>query len=175
MTEWWERGGESGDRLITLLAWLIILGTWLRDRQISERLADVEVPHGIQLPLLMLMLVGKRMSSRQWAEAGKSMNELAEVLATRMVESDNRQQELLELQGSLERLAHESSSREKQLVSLQASLESLASESSGREETLVALQQSVTRYTRWLLVLTVVVALTSVASIATAIVIAATQ
>lgn len=175
MTEWWESGDERADRLITLLAWLVIFGTWLRDRQVSERLADVEVPHGFQLPLLMFMLVGKRINSRQWAEAGKSMKDLAETLATRMVESDSRQQELLELEGSLERLARESSDREAQLVTLQASLESLASDSSGREATLVALQQSVTRYTRWLLVLTVVVALTSIGSIATAVVIAATQ
>jgi hypothetical protein len=46
------------------------------------------------------------------------MNEQAEALATRIVESDNRQQELLELQGSLERLAPESSDREERLATL---------------------------------------------------------
>jgi predicted nucleic acid-binding Zn-ribbon protein len=82
-----------------------------------------------------------------------------------MAATDARQQQLVDLQGSLEQLAKDSSSREQQLVDLQSSLERLAHDSSGREETLVALQQSVTRYTKWLLVLTIVVAVIGVGTI----------
>lgn len=175
MAESWEWGGKNGDRLLTALGWVIILGTWLRDREVKQRLADVEVPNGIQLPLMMFLVAAKRERSRQWAKAGESVNEMARVLATRMVEGDERQRQLVDLQASLERLARDSSGREQQLVTLQQSLEGLTRDSSGREEQLVVLQRSVTKYTKWLLALTVVVAVIGVGSIATAIVVAATQ
>jgi len=144
MTEWWERGAERADKLMAAVGWVLVFGSWITDRQIKDRLADVEVPHGAQVTILIFALIGRRIRSRQWTEAAASVNELAEALAKRMVETDARQQELVDLQGSLERLAHESS---------------------GREEILVALQQSLTRYTKWLLVLTVAVALIGVGTI----------
>jgi hypothetical protein len=147
MTEWWERGGEHVDKLMAAVGWMLVLANWMIDRHIKDRLADVEVPHGAQLTILIFALIGRRARNRQWTEASESMNELAEALANRMVATDARQQQLVDLQSSLERLAHESSSR---------------------EETLVALQQSVTRYTRWLLVLTVAVALIGAGTIVVA-------
>ena len=147
MSEWWERGAEPVDRLIEAVGWVIILATWRKERVVKQRLADVEVPNGIQLPVLLFLLSGKRQRSRQWAEAGKSLNELGESLAKRMIATDERQQQLVDLQGSLERLAQSSSER---------------------EETLVALQLSVTRYTKWLLMLTIVVALIGLGTIAVA-------
>lgn len=147
MIEWWERGAERVDKLMAAVGWVLVFANWIADRQIKDRLADVEVPHGAQITILIFALIGRRVRNRQWAKAAESMNELAEALANRMVETDARQQQLVELQGSLERLAHESSDR---------------------EEILVALQQSVTRYTEWLLVLTVVVALIGVGTIVVA-------
>lgn len=147
MPEWWERGAEPVDRLIEAVGWVTIVATWRKERVVKQRLADVEVPNGIQLPVLLFLLSAKRLRSRQWAEAGKSLNELGESLAKRMIATDERQQ---------------------QLVDLQASLERLAQSSSDREETLVALQLSVTRYTKWLLVLSIVVALIGLGTIAIA-------
>jgi hypothetical protein len=154
MDEAWKWDPEHTDRLVTALALAIVVTTWVKDRQISERLADVEVPHGIQLPVLMFALVGRRMRDRQWAEAGKSLNDLGEILAKRMVESDERQKQLLDLQASLERLAQDSTARETRLV---------------------ALQEDVQRYTKWLLRLTVIVAAIGLASIVATIVVTATH
>ena len=114
---------------------------------VKRRLADVEVPNGIQLPVVLFLLNAKRQRSPQWAEAGKSLNELGKSLAKWMIATDERQQQLVDLQGSVERLAQSSS---------------------GREETLAPLQVSVTRYTKWLLSLTIVVALIGLGTIAIA-------
>src|ERR1019366_1705562 len=154
MDEAWKWDPEHTDRLVTALALAIVVTTWVKDRQLSERLADVEVPHGIQLPVLMFALVGRRMRDRQWAEAGKSLNDLGEILAKRMGESDERQKQLLDLQASLERLAQDSTARETRLV---------------------ALQEDVQRYTKWLLRLTVIVAAIGLASIVATIVVTATH
>jgi hypothetical protein len=89
---------ERIDRLLEAFGWAIVLGTWMKDREVKRRLADVEVPNGIQLPVLLFLLSAKRQRDRSWVEAGKSMNELAEVLAKRMVESDERQEQVLDLQ-----------------------------------------------------------------------------
>jgi hypothetical protein len=147
MGDAWEWKPEHTDRLVEVLGFAIVLGTWVKDRKVKQRLADVEVPNGIQLPVLLFLLSAKRQRERSWAEAGKSMTELAEVLAKRMVESDERQKQLLDLQVSLENLARDGK----------------------------VLQASIKTYTKWLLALTVVVALIGVGSIAATIVVAATH
>lgn len=147
MGDAWKWTPEHMDRLLEVLGFAIVLGTWLKDREVKQRLADVEVPNGIQLPVLLFLLSAKRQRDRSWVEAGESMNEVAEALAKRMVESDERQKQLLDLEVSLENLAQE-----------------------GR-----VLQESIRRYTKWLLALTVVVALIGLGSIAATIVLAATH
>ena len=107
MGDAWNWKPEHTDRLLEVLGFASALGTWVKDRQVKQCLADVEVPNGIQLPVLLFLLSGKRQRERSWIEAGKSMNEVAEVLAKRMVESDERQNQLLDLQVSLENLAQD--------------------------------------------------------------------
>lgn len=129
----WQGHPERVDQLLRVLGFAYALGTWLKERKSWQRLADVEVPSRIPIPLMLFSLSAKRERDRAWTEAGQSLNELGRTLATRMVEGDERQKEL------------------------------------------VVLQESVERYTKWLLVLTVVVTLVGIGSIAATIVVAATQ
>jgi hypothetical protein len=67
------------------------------------------------------------------------------------------------------KLPGESDDRQRRFVDLQASLEQLARDGEEREKTLIDLQLSVTRYTRWPVALTIVLAVLGVAAIATTI------
>jgi hypothetical protein len=75
------------------------------------------------------------------------MKELGETLAKRAIESDKRQQQLVDLQASLEGIAQDGK----------------------------VMQASMARYTRWLVILTVAVTGIGIASIAATIVVAATS
>jgi hypothetical protein len=60
MTEWWEHGAERVDKLMAAVGWVLVFANWITDRQIKDRLADVEVPHGAQLTILIFTLIGRR-------------------------------------------------------------------------------------------------------------------
>jgi hypothetical protein len=138
---------EHTDRLIEVLGWAVSLGTWAKDRQVKQRLSDVEVPRGIEMTTLLFLLSAKRQRQRQWDQTAESMEELGEILAKRAIESDKRQQQLVDLQASLEGIAQDGK----------------------------VMQASMARYTRWLVILTVAVTVIGIASIAATIVVAATS
>jgi hypothetical protein len=130
-----------------VLGWAVSLGTWAKDRQVKQRLSDVEVPRGIEMTTLLFLLSAKRQRQRQWDQAAESMKELGETLAKRAIESDKRQQQLVDLQASLEGIAQDGK----------------------------VMQASMARYTRWLVILTVAVTAIGIASIAATVVVAATS
>ena len=57
----------------------------------------VEVPRGVEMTTLLFALSAKRQRQRQWDQAAESMKELGETLAKRAIESDKRQQQLVDL------------------------------------------------------------------------------
>jgi hypothetical protein len=130
-----------------VLGWAVSLGTWAKDRQVKQRLSDVEVPRGIEMTTLLFLLSAKRQRQRQWDQATESMKDLGETLAKRAIESDKRQQQLVDLQASLEDIAQDGK----------------------------VMQASMARYTRWLVILTVAVTVIGIASIAATIIVAATS
>jgi len=138
---------EHTDRVLVVLGWAVSLGTWAKDRQVKQRLSDVEVPRGIEMTTLLFLLSAKRQRQRQWDQATESMKDLGETLAKRAIESDKRQQQLVDLQASLEDIAQDGK----------------------------VMQASMARYTRWLVILTVAVTVIGIASIAATIIVAATS
>jgi len=144
--KWWR--SERGDWALSCVGLALAPLSWIRGRDVSERLADVHVPRGMLLPALMFARIGQRRRERAYEELGDGLSELGTTLATRMRENDQRQQQLVDLQASLERMTREGEQREK---------------------TLVELQVSVTLYTRWLLALTVVLAVLGIGTIGVAI------
>jgi hypothetical protein len=120
---WWR--GEKADRASLITGYAILVLTWIRDRKVAERLADVEIPHGMLIPTLLAAWVGQRRRNRAWAALTRSMVEVANALTARMRQSDERSKQLLELQASIERLAREGDVRDRHLLDLQASIEGL--------------------------------------------------
>ncbi len=131
----WRR--HPGDVALLVGGWLMVLWAWVADRKVKDRLADVEVPHGVLLPIVMFTLIGQRRRDRVSARFGTATGEFGTFIGTRMRDTDERQQRLVELQASLEELTRAGEQRERRMV---------------------ALQESVERYTRVLVILTVVLA-----------------
>lgn len=123
--------------------------TWVRERRLWQRLADLEVPSGG-----LLILVGA-LRMRQLALKGPindlrdSMSELGDLIGKRLVQSDKRSAELLAAQRSMETMAQEADQRDKTLVELQVNIVDL---------------------TRWLVRLTIALGVIGVAGIAATIV-----
>ena len=113
--------GQSGSRTVSD-----------RDRIGWEPLAAVQVPKGILWLALIAIRIRQRKTSQAIERFSQATDTLGTLLGTRMRETDERQQQLLDLQVSVEKL------------------------------------------TRWLVALTIVVALGGIASIAVALVVAIT-
>lgn len=96
--------GEFGDRVLAVAGWAIALSAWARDRKVSQRLADLEVPHAIKLPVLLFIRIRQRRTDRASAELSKSLAELGSVLGARMRENDERDERVLRLTESMESL-----------------------------------------------------------------------
>jgi hypothetical protein len=86
------------------LGWLMFILVTLRDRNIWQRLADVEIPNGTLFVVMAAALVRQRRTQHALAEFAERSGELGTLLGTRMRESDERAVELLSLQASVERL-----------------------------------------------------------------------
>jgi hypothetical protein len=86
------------------LGWLMFMLVTLRDRQIWQRLADMEITNCTLFVIVAAALVSQRRTGRALAEFAERSSELGTLLGTRMRESDERAVELLSLQASVERL-----------------------------------------------------------------------
>lgn len=106
------------------------------------------MPNGILLAALLFRWVGLRRSDRILAEFDMRMDELGTFLGTRMRQSDERSQQLLELQTSLEHYA---------------------SAADARDHDLLRLSRNVERLTRWLVRLTIVLGVIGVAGVGVAV------
>ena len=69
-----------------------------------ERVSDVQVPRGILWVILISLLIRQRRSDRVLKEFEENSSELGTLLGVRMREGDERDELLLDLQGSIERL-----------------------------------------------------------------------
>jgi hypothetical protein len=136
------------DWVATLLALGIPLITWIRAGKPKERLADVEVPTGVLASAIVARWVGLRRDDRIYAEFGERMAELGTFLGTRMRQGDERSQQLLDLQASLERYAGAADVRDQDLLRLSSTVE---------------------RLTRWLVALTVVLGVIGLVGIGVAV------
>jgi hypothetical protein len=128
---------HPGDVALYVGGWLMILWKWVADRKVKDRLADVAVPRGVLMPVLMSALIARRRWDRVIARFDKVTGEFGTFIGTRMRETDERHQRMVELQASLEEITRAGEQRER---------------------TMIALQVSVEKYTRRLVVLTVVLA-----------------
>jgi hypothetical protein len=131
------RRDRAIDRSLYVVGWLLMFWTWLTDRRYKDRLADVEIPHGMLAPIVMSAAIRRREWDRAIARFDKLSSQFGTFIGTWMRESAERQ---------------------RRLVELQANLEAIARSGEERERTMVALQISVEKYTRRLVVLTIVVA-----------------
>lgn len=86
------------------LGWLMFILVTLRDRQVWQRLVDLEIPNGTLFVVMAAALVRQRRSERALAGFAERSGELGTLLGTRMRQSDERAVELLSLQASVERL-----------------------------------------------------------------------
>jgi hypothetical protein len=68
-----------------------------------QRLADVDVPWGIEWWLIAFGLLRQRNSRKAIDQAVKNLSEVATYLGTRMREGDDREMRLIALQESVER------------------------------------------------------------------------
>jgi hypothetical protein len=113
------------DWVATFLAFAVPLVTWIRTGRPRQRLADVELPTGILLSAMLSRWVGLRRNDRIFAEFGTRTAELGTFLGTRMRQSNERSQQLLDLQASLERYASAADARDQDLLRLSGSVERL--------------------------------------------------
>jgi len=74
------------------------------DRTGWQRLADVQVPHGILWVLVIGSLIGKRRTDRALADFAKTTGEFGTFMGGRMRQGDAQTKQLLDLQASIERL-----------------------------------------------------------------------
>jgi hypothetical protein len=132
-----SRRDRAIDRALYVVGWLLMFLTWVTDRRYKDRLADVEVPHGLLAPIVMSATIRRREWDRAIARFDKLSSQFGTFLGTWMRESAERQ---------------------RRLVELEANLEAIARSGEEREQTMVALQVSVEKYTRGLVVLTIVLA-----------------
>lgn len=131
-----------------MLGFAFPIVTWIRTGKPWQRLADVDVPNGILLSVLLFALAGRRRTARIYAKFGEQTAEFGTFIGNRMRQSDERSSQLLDLQASLERYA------------------SAANE---RDEDLLRLSSSVERLTRWLVRLTILLGAIGVAGVAVAV------
>jgi hypothetical protein len=106
------------------------------------------------MPILTSTLIRRRRSDRVIAQFDKATREFGTFIGTRMRETDERQERLVELQASLEEMARAGEQRER---------------------TMIALQVCVEKYTRRLVVLTVVLAVLGAGAIGATVWAAATR
>jgi hypothetical protein len=145
---------HPGDVALYVGGWLMVLWVWVANRRVKDRLADVEVPHGVLMPILTSTLIRRRRWDRVIAQFDKATREFGTFIGTRMRETDERQERLVELQASPEEMARAGEQRER---------------------TMIALQVCVEKYTRRLVVLTVVLAVLGAGAIGATVWAAATR
>jgi hypothetical protein len=75
-----------------------------RDKFGWERLADVQIPRGILWPILFALWWRQRETNRAVAEFGESAAKLGQLLGERWREGTEREEQLVELQASVERM-----------------------------------------------------------------------
>lgn len=143
-----SRRDRTIDRALYVVGWLLMFWTWVTDRRYKDRLADVEVPHGLLAPIVMSAAIRRREWDRAITRFDKLSSQFGTFIGTWMRESAERQ---------------------RRLVELEANLEAIARSGEEREQTMVALQVSVEKYTRGLVVLTIVLAVLGAVAIGTTI------
>lgn len=154
------------DWIVIVVGWAIPLMSWRRCGSLRERLADVELPRSIVMTTLLFAWVGRRERDRAWDRFGELLEQFGTFIGTRMRESDERDLQVLDLQGSMERFAQSADKRDKwfielqpQFLEIQQNMQQLAQESGRRDDRLVQLN------TR-LVVLTIVIAIVGLGGIA---------
>jgi hypothetical protein len=75
-----------------------------RDRTGWQRLADVQVPHGLLWAILIGSRLGQRRTQRAVEELAETTTEFGTFLGSRWREGDEREERLVDLQASIERL-----------------------------------------------------------------------
>src|SRR5205823_1360856 len=136
------------DRLAILIGFAAPLMVWIRTGRRWQRVADIELPNGILFSAMLSRWVSLRRTDRILAEFGVRVDELGTFLGTRMRQSDERSQQLLKLQTSLERYATAEDARNHDLLRLSGNVE---------------------RLTRWLVRLTIVLGVIGVAGVGVAV------
>jgi hypothetical protein len=151
-----------------LLAAVIVFTVWkwARDRAVSIRLADAQVPNNA----LMLGLAATRLRRnelrRRFMDLGYAMSELGNRLNDQIKLSELRATEEQRLQASLEAFSHAADTRDKRVSALQESVSELSLAADQRDWELLKLHRQIVRFTY-------VLALLGVATIGVAIWLAA--
>jgi hypothetical protein len=92
------------DACLMVLAFAFFFLATRRDGRPWERLADVRVPNGILPPIIYALLVRQRRTNKAVAEFGKVSGEFGTFIGNRMKQSDERDNEVLELTRTVKRL-----------------------------------------------------------------------
>jgi hypothetical protein len=144
----WTEHDRQVDWFLNVGTALAIALTWIRDRRGWTRLADVKVPNATLFMAWLISRIKWGQIKGPLAELGKNMERSGTLLGQRMRQSDERAEQELALQQSIEQLTREGEARAQ------------------RE---FALQQSIERLTRRLVALTYVLGIIGVGGIAAAI------
>ncbi len=121
----WTEHERQVDWCVNIGTALAIALTWIRDRRGWTRLADVKVPNATLFMAWFIARIKWGQIKGPLAELGKNMERSGVLLGQRMRQSDERAEQELALQQSIEHLGRESEARAQQEFALQQSVERL--------------------------------------------------
>jgi hypothetical protein len=133
MTDAWKRLDQAYteherqvDRVLNAGTAFSILLTWVQERRPWTRLADVKVPNATLLTAWLISRIKFGQIKGPLRELGENMEKFGTLLGQRMRQSDERAEQELGLQRSVEQLTREGEASAKQELALQQSVERLS-------------------------------------------------
>jgi len=149
---------RTAEDSLLLSVGLLTVWTWVRDRTLWLKLSDTQLPNNALLLALAAARIRQRVLAGPIEKLTQAMAELGTVIGRRMLQSDERSAQELQLQQSLESFARAADDRDRHMVAVQESLEAMTKAADARDRQLLSLQRQVVR-------LTVVLGLIGVATI----------
>lgn len=121
----WTEHQRQVDPFLNIGTALAITLTWIRDRRGWTRLADVKVRNATLFIAWLISRIKWGQIKGPLAELGENMQQFGILLGQRMRQSDERAEQELALQQSIEQLTREGEARAQQEFALQQSIERL--------------------------------------------------